>query len=719
MRTILLLTIFLHGCLLMLAQKWTPRYIGITSTTHGYYEYLPQGYRSDGLAVYPLILYIHGNSERGKGDSVDLLKIIGGGLPKVMTGTGFPLSFNVNTHVYRFIVIAPQFEPRVNVIDVDSVLNYVLKHYPVDRNRIYLTGFSMGGGACWDYAGSVPALTNKLAALVPVSGSGIPDTIKTRTIARANLPVWATHNDEDPQVPVSTTNTYISWINEAPAPTPLARKTIFHSTSHNAWAATYNPIYKENGTNVFEWMLQYQHRPVPLTTVKQLKANLYGGLYAYTNVQWNNWNVADTLTSGKLHYNDATASAIQATLSKSSGVSDNGLSYGGVMAPAEVLRYVSGAASARTLTLSGLSTSNSYNLELYASRNSGSGYITTFTVNGSSQNISTYKNLTNKAVFTNLKASTSGQVIVGINNANAYNYLNGFALTETISTPNQLPVANAGADKSITLPTNSIMLSGSGSDKDGFVKSYKWAKGAGPVPFTICSATSATTFVGGLVPGIYTFQLTVTDNQGATAIDEVQVTVKPASTKYIRVNLYGGTNAYVNKEWNNWNVLSNLTATAFRYSDGSASTISGTIQRNGVQDNSTSYGGCIVPPEVLRYTCYASASRTLTLTGLSASKTYNLELYASRNANSDDSTVFTINGVSKKMATYQNRTHAVLFTGLVANARGQIILTLSGTKTYNYLNGFTITEMPNTSVTRVLPVRNSGVPIKHAGDNVY
>src|SRR4051794_38471920 len=125
MRTILLLTIFLHGCLLMLAQKWTPRYIGITSTTHGYYEYLPQGYKADGTAVYPLILYIHGNSERGNGDSVGLLKIIGGGLPKVMTGAGFPTSFTVNNHVYRFIVIAPQFEPRVNVIDVDSVLNYV------------------------------------------------------------------------------------------------------------------------------------------------------------------------------------------------------------------------------------------------------------------------------------------------------------------------------------------------------------------------------------------------------------------------------------------------------------------------------------------------------------------------------------------------------------------------------------------------------------------
>src|SRR6476661_1305306 len=214
-------------CFLQLvhAQKWTPRYISMSSATHGYNEYLPEGYRNDGTAVYPLILYVHGNSERGIGDSASLAIIAGRGIEKSMSEPGFPTSFTVNGRVYRFIVIAPQFDPRPSVLDVDSVLNYVLAHYPVDRNRVYLTGFSMGGGSCWDYAGFSRRFTNKLAALLPISGSGIPDTIKTRTIAQANLPVWATHDDSDNTVPVTTTITYVDWINQSPAPTPLAKKT--------------------------------------------------------------------------------------------------------------------------------------------------------------------------------------------------------------------------------------------------------------------------------------------------------------------------------------------------------------------------------------------------------------------------------------------------------------------------------------------------------------
>src|SRR5205814_8410175 len=41
---------------------------------------------------------------------------------------------------------------------------------------------------------------------------------------------------------------------------------------------------------------------------------------------------------------------------------------------------------------------------------------------------------------------------------------------------NQPPSANAGADKNITLPTNSVVLSGSGADPDGAIASYQWTK---------------------------------------------------------------------------------------------------------------------------------------------------------------------------------------------------------------------------------------------------
>ena len=46
---------------------------------------------------------------------------------------------------------------------------------------------------------------------------------------------------------------------------------------------------------------------------------------------------------------------------------------------------------------------------------------------------------------------------------------------------NQTPIAYAGSNQTITLPTNTVALSGSGTDADGTIVSYEWTKKAGPV----------------------------------------------------------------------------------------------------------------------------------------------------------------------------------------------------------------------------------------------
>jgi parallel beta-helix repeat protein len=94
--------------------------------------------------------------------------------------------------------------------------------------------------------------------------------------------------------------------------------------------------------------------------------------------------------------------------------------------------------------------------------------------------------------------------------------------------PNVPPVANAGVDKNITLPTNTVTLTGSGTDSDGTIASYLWTKISGPTTFTIVSPTSATTVINNLVAGTYVFQLQVTDNLGATGVDTVTVVVNTA-----------------------------------------------------------------------------------------------------------------------------------------------------------------------------------------------
>src|SRR5690606_29939082 len=91
------------------------------------------------------------------------------------------------------------------------------------------------------------------------------------------------------------------------------------------------------------------------------------------------------------------------------------------------------------------------------------------------------------------------------------------------------PTANAGENKSITLPVNTVQLTGVGADTDGTISSYKWTKISGPTSFNIVNSNDAETEIKNLVEGIYEFELTVTDNKGASANSTVKVTVNPAA----------------------------------------------------------------------------------------------------------------------------------------------------------------------------------------------
>ncbi|HYG37600.1 MAG TPA: carbohydrate-binding protein [Cytophagales bacterium] len=98
---------------------------------------------------------------------------------------------------------------------------------------------------------------------------------------------------------------------------------------------------------------------------------------------------------------------------------------------------------------------------------------------------------------------------------------------------NTPPTANAGTDKIITLPTNSVVLNGSGTDTDGSIAGYAWTRLSGPNTPTLSGANSASLTANGLVAGTYVFRLTVTDNGGATGFDDVAVTVSQSSSKVI------------------------------------------------------------------------------------------------------------------------------------------------------------------------------------------
>ena len=98
----------------------------------------------------------------------------------------------------------------------------------------------------------------------------------------------------------------------------------------------------------------------------------------------------------------------------------------------------------------------------------------------------------------------------------------------TSTAPGAITV-NAGSDQTITLPSSSVTLTGTASQVNGTIASYRWSQVSGPSSATITTSTLAQTTVTGLVQGTYKFQLLATTAIGTTATDTIQVTVNASS----------------------------------------------------------------------------------------------------------------------------------------------------------------------------------------------
>jgi beta-glucanase (GH16 family) len=103
--------------------------------------------------------------------------------------------------------------------------------------------------------------------------------------------------------------------------------------------------------------------------------------------------------------------------------------------------------------------------------------------------------------------------------------ITGFDEVSVFVGPNLIPTANAGIDKTLSLPTTSIVLNGSGADVDGTIALYTWTIVSGPNTPTLTDASTESVTAGDLIQGTYQFKLTVTDNEGATGFDLVNLEV--------------------------------------------------------------------------------------------------------------------------------------------------------------------------------------------------
>jgi predicted peptidase len=191
-----------------------------------YLLFLPEGYaKSD--QRWPLMLFLHGAGESGS----DLAKVKVHGPPKIVeTNRTFP-----------FILVSPQSPGRGwNPDTLNALLDDVIANYRVDKDRVYLTGLSMGGYGTWALAAAHP---EKFAAIAPICGGGNPADAKRL----APIPTWVFHGAKDTTVPLKRSEEMVEAIKAANGNVKL---TVYPEAGHDSWTQTYeNPA-------LYQWFLQ-------------------------------------------------------------------------------------------------------------------------------------------------------------------------------------------------------------------------------------------------------------------------------------------------------------------------------------------------------------------------------------------------------------------------------------------------------------------------------
>ena len=198
-----------------------------------YLLYLPTDYdKSD--KPFPLILFLHGAGESGS----DLANVKKHGPPKLIAGgKAFP-----------FIVVSPQSPGGGwNAEGLNGLLDEIMAKYRVDKDRVYLTGLSMGGGGAWTLAAAHP---EKFAAIAPICGAfRSPDGGKATAAKIKGIPAWVFHGAKDSTVPIARSEEMVKALKEAGADVKF---TIYPEANHDSWTETYdNP-------ELYTWLLAHK-----------------------------------------------------------------------------------------------------------------------------------------------------------------------------------------------------------------------------------------------------------------------------------------------------------------------------------------------------------------------------------------------------------------------------------------------------------------------------
>ena len=230
------------------------RSVTVHGAAHAYRVWVPAEYTP--ARRWPAILFLHGSGERGSD----------GAKP---TQAGLGPAFADGAVAVPAIVVFPQCPENEHWVGparevAIAALDAVEKEFSIDRDRVSITGISMGGAGVWILAAEHP---HRWSAAAPICGwvvrpaalTSIPDNKlpwlgegegRPRQVAGRleAVPVWILHGSADTVVPVSESRRMASLLGAH------AAYTEFPGVGHNAW----DPAYRTTG--VVSWLVRQRRR---------------------------------------------------------------------------------------------------------------------------------------------------------------------------------------------------------------------------------------------------------------------------------------------------------------------------------------------------------------------------------------------------------------------------------------------------------------------------
>lgn len=195
--------------------------------------------------AYPLILFLHGSGERGDDNEAQLDNAANGAMQ---------LLDDANLALQPVFMVAPQcptggWWSGGTLSTAIGLVDQLAQGLPVDMERVYVTGLSMGGMGTWS---AVAAQPTRFAAAVPMSGNG--NTAAASAVD--HVPFWFFHAENDGTVGVEGSDTLVDALRNAGASTIYTR---YDLGGHGIWPVAYrHPL-------LFRWLVaQRRGAPDPL-----------------------------------------------------------------------------------------------------------------------------------------------------------------------------------------------------------------------------------------------------------------------------------------------------------------------------------------------------------------------------------------------------------------------------------------------------------------------